>query len=110
MQEGDSTVLDNSIIYFTSEFGNGHEHDHRQLAMLVAGKAGGKLEERPARRLPAGPRPRAPAPTAWATRNDTQLAHLHLTTLHAFGINQPTFGQDDKGQPMATRTLAELPV
>ena len=34
-------MLDNSIIYFTSEFGNGHEHDHRKLAMLVAGKAGG---------------------------------------------------------------------
>ena len=44
IREGDRSVLDNSIIYYTSEFGNGHEHDHRQLAMLVAGKAGGRFK------------------------------------------------------------------
>jgi len=44
MKEGDKTVLDNSVVYFTSEFGDGHTHNHRKLAMLVAGKGGGKLK------------------------------------------------------------------
>lgn len=41
VQEGGSTLLDNSIIYIGSEFGNGATHDSTDLACIVAGKAGG---------------------------------------------------------------------
>ena len=41
-------------------------------------------------------------------RNDIQLANLHLTTLHAFDMTQPSFGHDENGQPMATTTLGEF--
>ena len=45
MKDGDgSSVLDNSIIYFTSEFGDGHGHNMRDLPMVLAGKGGGKLK------------------------------------------------------------------
>jgi hypothetical protein len=109
MKEGDRTVLDNSIIYFGSEFGDGHLHDHRKVALLVAGKAGGRWKTGLHVDYPPDPN----AGTGVDGKGnplDTQLAHLHLTTLRAFGINQPTFGVDEKGMPMATRTLPEFVV
>src|SRR5678815_4832720 len=36
-----SSVLDNCIILFTSEFGDGDDHYHYDLPMVVAGRAGG---------------------------------------------------------------------
>lgn len=107
IQEGDRTALDNAIVYFTSEFGNGHEHDHRRLAMLVAGKAGGRFRTGLHIDYPLDPGP-GTGPDGVGNPGDTQLAHLHLTTLHAFGIDQATFGQDDAGNPVATRPLSEL--
>jgi hypothetical protein len=41
-------------------------------------------------------------------RDDTQLAHLHLTTLHAFDIAQASYGKDENGEPMAITTLPEI--
>jgi hypothetical protein len=107
--EGDSNVLDNSIVYFTSEFGNAHAHDHRGLAMLVAGKAGGKFKTGEHIVYPLAPGD-GEGVDGRGHRDDTQLAHLHLTTLHAFDIQQPTFGKDENDEPMATTTLAELVV
>jgi hypothetical protein len=107
MKEGDKTVLDNSVVYFTSEFGDGHTHNHRKLAMLVAGKGGGKLKTglHVSYPLDAGA---GTGPDGLGNPRDTQLGHLHLTTLAAFGINQATYGQDDKGVPIANKPLPEL--
>jgi hypothetical protein len=107
MKEGDKTVLDNSVVYFTSEFGDGHTHNHRKLAMLVAGKGGGKLKTGLHVNYPldAGA---GTGPDGLGNPRDTQLGHLHLTTLACFGINQPTYGQDDKGVPIANKPLSEL--
>jgi hypothetical protein len=33
-----------------------------------------------------------------------------MTTLDALGLSQPSFGQDENGQPMATTGLSELVV
>ena len=107
IKEGDSTLLDNSIVYLTSEFGDAHTHNHRDMIMVLAGRAG--------RRFKTGQRIDYPLDSApgkgvdgAGNRNDTQLAHLHLTVLHAFGIPQPTYGHDENNQPMATTTLGEL--
>jgi hypothetical protein len=105
--EGDSNVLDNSIVYFTSEFGNAHAHDHRNLAMIVAGKAGGKFKTGQHIVYPLAPGDGIGV-DGRGHRNDTQLAHLHLTTLQAFGGTQQTFGHDENGQPMADKPLSEL--
>jgi hypothetical protein len=107
MKEGDRSVLDNSVIYFGSEFGDGHAHNHRGVAMLVAGKGGGRLKTGLHVNYPLDPA-KGTGVDGLGNPKDTQLAHLHLTTLHAFGINQATFGQDDKGNPMADRPLSEL--
>ncbi|HEY0708808.1 MAG TPA: DUF1552 domain-containing protein [Polyangia bacterium] len=107
MKEGDRTVLDNSIIYFTSEFGDAHLHDHRKLPMLVAGKAAGKWKTGLHVNYPPDPNP-GTGVDGRGNPKDTQLAHLHLTTLRAFGMPNPTFGVDEKGAPMADRTLPDF--
>jgi hypothetical protein len=43
IEEGDSTLLDNSMILFGSPFSDGNEHLSHDLPMLIAGKGGGKL-------------------------------------------------------------------
>src|SRR6185369_10679329 len=80
--EGDSNVLDNSIVYFTSEFGNAHLHDMRNVPMVVAGKAGGKFKtgQHIVYPLAAGD---GAGVDGRGNRDDVQLAQLHLTTLHA---------------------------
>ena len=40
--EGDGTMLDNSVVLFTSEFGCGGAHSPRDVPVLLAGKAGGR--------------------------------------------------------------------
>jgi hypothetical protein len=107
MPEGEGTVLDNSLIYFTSEFGNGHAHDFRNAAMLVAGSAGGRLKRgvHVAYPLAAG---EGTGADGHGNPDDTQLAALHLTTLHAFDIPQASFGKDADGNPIATTTLSDL--
>lgn len=107
MKEGAGSVLDNSIIYFCSEFGDGHAHNHRGVAMIVAGKGGGRLKQGQHVNYPLDPG-KGTGVDGLGNPKDTQLAALHLTTLRCFNINQATFGQDDKGMPMATAPLSEL--
>lgn len=107
MKEGNGTVLDNSIIYFTSEFGDGHAHNMRDLPMVVAGKAGGKLKAGIHVAYPLDPKPGTGA-DGLGNPDDTQLASLHLTTLQCFGIQQDRYGSDDKGNPIATKPLSDL--
>jgi hypothetical protein len=105
-KEGDASILDNSIIYMTSEFGDAHLHDHRALAVVVAGKGGGKLKTGSHVKYTLGAGPGAGV-DGRGNRSDTQIAALHLTALHAFGINDASFGHDDMG-PISTTTLAEI--
>jgi hypothetical protein len=102
-----SSVLDNSIIYFTSEFGDAHGHNMRDLPVVVAGKGGGKLKAGIHVNYPLDPAP-GTGVDGKGNPNDTQLAALHLSTLQAFGMNMPSFGTDDKGMPIATKHLSEI--
>lgn len=106
IKEGAGTLLDNSVVYMTSEFGDAHLHDHRALAVIQAGKAGGKFKTGQHIKYALGAGPGAGV-DGRGNRADTQMAHLHLTVLHAFGINEATFGHDDQG-PIANKTLPEL--
>ncbi len=43
VKEGDSTLLDNSMIVFGGGIGDGNRHNHDNLPILLAGRAGGTL-------------------------------------------------------------------
>ena len=49
IEEGDGTLLDHSMILYGSPFSDGNEHLSESLPMLIAGRAGGKIQ--PGRRL-----------------------------------------------------------
>ncbi len=103
MAEGDGTVLDNSFILFTSEFGDGDNHYHWDLPMLTAGKAGGYLQAGQHISYDINSRS-APEPSL----DDVPMANLFLNVLEAFGIPQTTFGTIGDGQPYGTSTLSEI--
>jgi hypothetical protein len=107
--ENGKSVVDNSIIYFCSEFGDGHNHNMRDVAMLVAGKGGGRLKTGIHVNYPLDPGMGAGV-DGLGNAKDRQLGSLHLTTLQCFGINQPSFGTDGTGKPVATTPLSELMV
>ena len=107
--EGDATMLDNSIVYLTSEFSNAHTHNHRDMTMVQVGKAGGRFKTGQRIDYPLDAAP-GQGVDGLGNRNDKQLAHLHLTVLHAFDIPQTGYGHDENGDPVATTTLSEIVV
>ena len=70
LPEGESNVLDNSVLLFGSGFRDGNKHDPHDLPLLVAGKAGGRL---------------APGQHVACTR-DNPMADLLLTMLQAAAV------------------------
>jgi hypothetical protein len=44
INEGDGTLLDNSMIVYGSGLGDGNRHNHDNLPVLVAGKGGGTIQ------------------------------------------------------------------
>jgi hypothetical protein len=44
VQEGNGTMLDNTLVLWLSEFGDGGAHDTRNLPVVLAGGLGGKLK------------------------------------------------------------------
>lgn len=109
MKEGAGTVLDNSIVYFMSEFGDGHGHNMRDLPVVVAGKGGGKLKPGLHVSFPLDPG-KGTGPDGLGNPKDKQLAALHLSTLACFGLNPGSYGSDDKGVPIATAPISEIMV
>jgi hypothetical protein len=43
VKEGDGTLLDNSLVLWTSEQANGYRHSHDNMPLLLAGNAGGTV-------------------------------------------------------------------
>jgi hypothetical protein len=102
-----SSVLDNSAVLFTSEFGDGDAHYHFNLPMVVAGKAGGAFS--PGRHIlyPSTPDSGSGA-IETARRADKPLANLYISIMQAFGMNVSTFGSVDGTTPYGTGPLVEL--
>lgn len=69
MKEGESNVLDNSMILFGAGIRDGNKHDPHNLPVVVAGKAGGRLAS--GQHLSYG--------------KDTPLSNLYVSMLDAFG-------------------------
>jgi hypothetical protein len=74
--EGAGSLLDNCLIYYGSEMGEGW-HVAKQMPVVLAGKAGGKLQTGRHLLYPA----------------DTPLAQLFLSILQLGGSKTTTFGQ-----------------
>jgi len=76
LDEGGTSLLDNSMILFGGTLKDGNSHAVENLPLILAGRGKGKL--RTGRRL------RAP--------EKTPLCNLHLALLHRMGIEEKSFG------------------
>jgi len=74
-KEADTNVLDQSIIVFASALSDGNSHNPHKLPIVLAGKAGGRLNSGQALDYTA----------------DTPLANLWLSVLSAFGTPVESF-------------------
>ena len=70
LDEGGSTLLDNSMVMFGSSLSNGNTHEPTNLPLILAGRGKGAL--RPGRRVVAKP--------------DTPLCNLYLAMMHHMGL------------------------
>lgn len=95
IDEGEGSLLDNSLVYYTSEFGDGDDHYHHDLPVLLAGSLGGAFS--PGRHIHYG------GPVGGglgAVEQSTPLANLYLSILRGFGMNDSAFG-DNGSMPLS---------
>ena len=83
INEGTGTMLDNSIVYISSEFGNGDQHSIKQLPVLIAGAGGGRLN--------TGRQIAAP--------NDMPSANAILDVMKAAGVDKTSHGNSTGSIP-----------
>ena len=81
IKEGDSNLLDNSMIVFGSSMSDGNRHDPDNLPILLGGKGGGSIQSGQHIRL----------------HGEVPLCNLYLTLLNRVGITTDSFG-DSNGQ------------
>ncbi|MGE3808520.1 MAG: DUF1552 domain-containing protein [Gemmataceae bacterium] len=87
IKEGDGTMLDNTVIIYLSDSGDGHHPQLWEWPVILLGNLGGKLKI-------SGRYLQFPAYGAPAHRT---LANLYLTLLHAIGKPRDKFGVADPG-------------
>jgi hypothetical protein len=83
MREGDSTVLDNSMVLCASALSDGNKHDPHKLPLVLAGRGGGRIDS--GQHLVYG--------------EDSPLANLYVSMLDAFGAPVERFA--DSTGPLA---------
>jgi hypothetical protein len=82
VQEGERTLLDNSMIVCGSSFSDGNRHDPNNVPLLMGGRAGGRI---------AGGR-------HLASPRNTPLCNLYVSMLDCLGLPVPRFG--DSSEPL----------
>ncbi len=75
LSEGETSLLDNSLLLFGSTLKDGNRHTEEDLPLILAGRGGGI---RPGRRLRA--------------KTETPLCNLHLDIMHRMGVPADRFG------------------
>lgn len=83
MKEGESSVLDNSMILYGSGLRDGNSHNPHNLPILLAGKAGGRIA----------------SGQHLQYSSDTPLANLYAAMLHAFGTQHERFADSTEMLP-----------
>jgi hypothetical protein len=76
VQEPGGSLLDSSLVFFSSEIEDGDAHRHTNMPILLAGRGGGAVA--PGRHL--------------RFTGSPDVGDLFLTILRAFGIQDATFG------------------
>lgn len=85
IQEGERTLLENSMVLFGSDLRDGNSHNPHNLPIVVAGQAGGRL--RTGQHI--------------EYEKDTPLANLYLSMLQAMSVKADQFAD-------STRALSEV--
>lgn len=80
-EEGDGTLLDNTLLMFGSGIADGNSHSHSQLPILLAG--GGAGAHAPGRHIEVA--------------GNRALGDLYVTMLQAAGVDIDSFGRDGIG-------------
>jgi hypothetical protein len=83
IKEGDSTLLDNSIIVYGAGLSDGNRHTHEDLPTLIAGRGGNYIK--PGRRI--------------VYRKETPMCNLFMTMMDRMGVQSDYFG--DATGPLA---------
>jgi hypothetical protein len=79
--EGERSLLDNSMVLFCSSLWDGNAHDSRQLPILLAGGGGGTI--RGGRMLD------------YSNEENRKLCRLHLAVMERMGLKTHHFGDAD---------------
>lgn len=79
IKEGDSTLLDNSMLLYGSGISDGNRHNHDDLPILLAGRGGGALK--PGRHV--------------RVADKTPLCNLYVTMLEAMGVDADKFSDSN---------------
>ncbi len=87
VKEGNGTMLDNTVIVYLSDSGDGHHPQLREWPVVMLGDLGGKLKTR-------GRYLQFPA---YGTKSHRTMANLYCTLLHAVGKPTDKFGVPDPG-------------
>ena len=80
-KEGDSSLLDNSMIVYGAGLSDGNRHSHEDLPTLIAGRGGSFIK--PGRRI--------------VYRRETPMCNLFLTMMDRMGVPTEHFG-DSSGR------------
>ncbi len=76
IKEGDSTLLDNSMIVYGAGLSDGNRHTHEDLPTLIAGRGGKQIKT--GQRI--------------VYRRETPIANLYLTMMDRMGVRAEHFG------------------
>lgn len=76
-KEGDSNLLDNSMIVYGAGLSDGNRHNHEDLPTLMFGKGGGSFKT--GRRI--------------VYRKETPISNMYLTMMDRMGVNVEHFGE-----------------
>ncbi|MFT3775459.1 MAG: DUF1552 domain-containing protein [Minicystis sp.] len=82
------TLMDRALIYGTSEYGEGWQHSDKEMPVLLAGRAAGKLK-----------------PGVHVREQDGNMSKAHVTLLRGLGLETPSYGFNG-GE--TTETFGEL--
>ena len=86
VQEGSGTLLDQCLVFFSSEIADGNAHQHYNLPVVLAGSGGGAVNTGRHIALPV--------------QEKVPIANLFISMLQVAGISIDTFGMDGTG-PLA---------
>ncbi|MFO7564831.1 MAG: DUF1552 domain-containing protein [Enhygromyxa sp.] len=80
ISEGESNMLENSLVYFGSEIEDGNSHSHYNMPIVIGGSACGKLLN-----------------GAHLEIDNGKVSELYITMLQALGVDVQSFGDDGNG-------------